>query len=91
MRLVLMYKAIHHLVVLDTFNYLVPLTQNTRQHQYHDLTFRHISTSTNYHKYSFYPCTIPLWNSLPASIAEAPTADYFKAELAGFAIPANFM
>ena len=31
-----------------------------------------------YSKYSFFPLTIPVWNSLPASVAEAPDLALFK-------------
>ena len=37
-------------------------------------------------KYSFFPRTIPFWNSLPASIAEAPDLVSFKGELSTLTI-----
>ena len=36
------------------------------------------STSTESYKNSFFPKTIPLWNRLPATVAEAPSLVSFK-------------
>ena len=43
-----------------------------------------ISTSSDTFKNSFFPCTIPWWNSLPAAVAEAPDLASFKQELSIF-------
>ena len=89
MRLVLLYKATHRLIAVDSNLYLIPIIMPTRQN--HNLTYQHISTTRNYHKYSFYPRTIPTWNSLPASIAESPSLEEFKTGLAGYTIPVCHM
>jgi len=39
------------------------------------------STSTDTFKYSFFPRTIPNWNTLPASVAEALSLASFKSGL----------
>ena len=39
------------------------------------------ATNNTYHN-SFFVRTVPIWNSLPASVAEAPTLAIFKRELA---------
>jgi hypothetical protein len=76
MRLVLMYKAAHQLIAVEGHLYLIPINMSTRQN--HDMTYRHISTRTNYHKFSYYPRTIPLWNNIPATMAEARSLMEFK-------------
>ena len=88
-RLVLLYKATHQLIAVDCHLYLIPIILPTRQ--CHSQTYRQISTRTNYHKYSFYPRTIPQWNSLPASIAEAPSVEVFKTGLSTYTIPSHLM
>ena len=89
MRMVLLYKATHNLIAVDSHLYLIPITMPTRQS--HRVTYRQISTRTNYHKFSFYPRSIPQWNSLPASIAESPQLEEFKTGLAGYTIPVTHM
>ena len=84
-RLILLYKAINKLVAVDSHLYLIP--HHTRTRLQHAHTFQHISTAQNYHRYTFYPRTIPLWNQLPATIAEAKNIDTFKAQLAKYIIP----
>ena len=89
MRILLLYKATHHLVAVNSDLYLVPITAPTRQD--HCLTFQRISTKTNYHKYSYYPRTIKEWNKLPAIIVECPDLDLFKVGLAGYSSPVALM
>lgn len=89
MRILLLYKATHHLVAVNSDLFLVPITAPTRQD--HCLTYQRISTKTNYHKYSFYPRTIKEWNSLPAKITESPDLELFKAGLAGYSTPVALM
>ena len=43
--------------------------------------FIQIPTKTNYHKSSFFPSTIPLWNSLPTEIAAIDDLEEFKRKL----------
>jgi hypothetical protein len=87
MRLTLFYKATQQLIAIDSSQYLIPITIGTRQN--HIFTFRQISTRTNYHRYSFYPNTIPTWNNLPRDVAEAPGLLIFKLGLANYAIPSS--
>ena len=67
----LLYKVVEDLIDIPAAKYLTPSTARTRAA--HSRKFRQISTSTDSFKYSFFPRTIPLWNSLPASMAEAPS------------------
>jgi hypothetical protein len=88
-RLVILFKATNQMIAIHTNPYLVPINLPTRQS--HAYTFRHIYTRANYHKYSYFPHTIPLWNSLPAEVAQAETLMDFKAGLAGHSIPTGLL
>ena len=88
-RLVLLYKTNNQLISVDSSLYLFPITVPTRQS--HRTTFQHITTRTNYHKFSYYPMTIPLWNSPPTEIADATDLPQFKMGLAAYTIPADLM
>ena len=54
------------------------LTPATRQTRGHNLKFLQIPTRTNYHKCSFYPNAIKLWNSLPSKLVQMDNIDEFK-------------
>ena len=75
----LLYKVVEDLVDIPADKYLTPSTARTRSA--HSRKFRQYSTSTDPFKFSFFPHTIPLWNSLPASVAEAPSLASFRKEL----------
>ena len=78
-QLVMFFKIIHGLIDIPTERYLTPASTRTRSH--HSLKYRQIPTSSDYHKYSFFPNTVCLWNPLPANVAEAPGLVPFKREL----------
>ena len=86
-RLILFYKSIKNLVAVNHLLYLTPHHSITRQQ--HDQGFQHISTAQNYHQYSFYPRTVPLWNKLPASIVEVKDITTFKKRLANYTLPSR--
>ena len=44
----------------------------------HDLAYLHLHTRVNAYKYSYFPRTIPLWNSLPATAVAAPSVEAFQ-------------
>ena len=67
----LLYKVVEDLVDIPAAKYLTPSTTRTRAA--HSRKLRQYSTSSDSFKFSFFPRTIPLWNSLPASVAEAPS------------------
>ncbi|KAH3875325.1 hypothetical protein DPMN_038588 [Dreissena polymorpha] len=71
----MLYKIINDLVDIPANQYLIqapscPKDQNRKYHQ--------SSTFTSYHKNSFFPHTISVWNHLPATVAEAPDLVSFK-------------
>ena len=75
-QLTLFFKVIHNLIDIPPDNYLTPSTTRTRST--HSKKYRQFSPSTNSFKFSFFPRTVPLWNPLPADIAEAPSLVTFK-------------
>ena len=79
-RLIMFYKIYHNLVAIDFPSYIQKPTRQTRH--MHPLSFRQIQTATDYHKWSFFPHSIILWNSLPESIATSPSLDHFKKAVA---------
>ena len=75
-QLTLLYKVVNDLVDIPSSAYLTPSTAKTRSS--HTKKFRQFSPSTDCFKFSFFPRTVPLWNSLPAVTAEAPSLVSFK-------------
>ena len=75
-QLTLFFKVIHNLIDIPPDNYLTPSTTRTRST--HSKKYRQFSPSTDSFKFSFFPRTVPLWNSLPADIAKAPSLVTFK-------------
>ena len=75
-RLLMFYKIVHGLVAVPMPPYIIPPSRFTRH--MHPISFSQIQTPCNYYKFSFYPATIVLWNSLPADIAQAATLDQFR-------------
>ena len=66
-RLCLFYKVIHGLVAVPLPDYI---QYSSRISRYcHSMTFRQVSTSRDYYKYSFFPLAIVQWNALPQPIA----------------------
>ena len=76
LQLTMFYKIVNNIVDIDKDLYLTPAMAKTRAS--HSKKFRQISTSRDCFKNSFFPRTIPLWNKLPASTAEAPDLVLFK-------------
>ena len=62
-RLNFMYKSSHNLNGVDLSKYVTLSQSQTRRS--HDMVFNHLSPRTDVFKFSFFPRTIPVWNSLP--------------------------
>ena len=75
-QLTLFYKVVNNLVDIPAADYLVPSMSITRAS--HSKKYRRFSTSSDSFKFSFFPRTVPSWNSLPATVAEAPSLVSFK-------------
>ena len=78
-QLIMFFKIVHGLVDIAADKYLTPASTRTRSN--HSLKYRQIPTSSDYYKHSFLPQTVRLWNSLQATVAEAPGLVPFKREL----------
>ena len=72
-QLTMLFKIINDLVDIPRDQYLTEASTRTRSHHSHK--FRHVPAPSDYFKNSFFPRTIVLWNSLPASLVS------FKREL----------
>ena len=70
-QLTLLFKIINDLVDIPLDQYLMEALTRTRSHHSHK--FRHVPASRDYFENSFFPKTIVLWNSLPASLTDAPS------------------
>ena len=70
------YKSINNLIYLPIPVSVRPADPRTRSK--HPYKFRHIATNTNTYKYSFFPRTIPLWNSLPTTAVTATSPEAFQ-------------
>ena len=78
-QLTMMFKIPHGLVDIPADDYLTPASTRTRA--LHTKKLRQYASSTDALKYSFFPRTITTWNSLSASIADAPDLVSYKREL----------
>ena len=75
-RLCLFFKILHGLVAVPLPDYI---QHSTRISRYcHSMTFRQVSTSTDYYKYSFFPLAIVQWKALPQSVACLQNLEVFK-------------
>ena len=80
----LLYKIVNNHVAIQPQAYFTPAYNSTRT--LHTHKFLQIQGKTDYHSNSYFVRVIPLWNQLPATIAEAPSLDAFKARLASHTI-----
>ena len=76
-RITMMYKITHQLVAVNADSqYITPaLYRSTRTHP---LAYHQPQSTTNYHKFSFFPNTVSTWNRLPTEIASASSLEEFK-------------
>ena len=76
-RVTMLYKITNNLVAVNPELYLthqpILYTRN-----YNPLQYTVFTTRTNYYKYSFFPYTVTLWNSLPYTVVSAGYLDQFK-------------
>ena len=79
-KLVFMYKVLHQVVNVSVpDSYFTPVSLNTRGHQ---SRFMQLQTNVDSsYKYSFYPSTIRLWNTLPNHVIEANSGNVFQSYL----------
>ena len=78
-RLKLFFKIVNGLSAVQTSDILVPNTSKTRKSN--PLNFKHIRTNTEIYKHSFFPRTIPQWNTAPSDAVSASSADLFLSRM----------
>lgn len=78
-RLSLMYKITNELVAIPIEGILTPLSRYSRHA--HPWSYRLITATTDYYKYSYFPRTVTYWNALPPDIPSLPTIEQFKAAI----------
>ena len=76
LQLIVLYKIVHGLIDIPPDDYSIQGDSRTRAA--HKFKYQRYSTSIESYKNSFFPRTIPLWNRLPATVAEAPSLVSFK-------------
>ena len=77
-RVILTYKIYNNLVDINSGELLQPASTMTRGHP---LKFKHLQAHVDAFKYSFYPSTIKIWNSLPSEVALSSNFEQFKNNL----------
>jgi hypothetical protein len=75
-KVTMFYKIKSGLVDISLGNHLIH--QNIKGTRGHNQKFRQIRYKTRRYGETFFPSTIPTWNSLPASAVNAVTLDSFK-------------
>ena len=78
MRLCMLYKLHYGNVAADGMLQLIPMRWASRHLNSNAYEVQVQYSINNYHKYSFFPCTIREWNSLPEDIATMLYLDSFK-------------
>ena len=78
-RLKMMFRITHNLVDIDHGNHLTKPTRQTRQT--HPFSYIQAQTSSTVYANSFFPWTIPHWNSLPNELLDITDYDSFKDSL----------
>jgi len=76
-KIAMMHKIVNSNVAIPSDQLIISTTKtrgNTKK-------FIQIPTKTNYHKSSFFPSTIPLWNSLLTEVAAIEDSEEFKRQL----------
>ena len=84
--LALFYKVVFGLLAVPTEDILRADSRTRASHGYNHSTIR---ANTEPYRQSFFPGTIPEWNILSPSVAEAPSIDIFKARLNQSAAPTS--
>ena len=70
MRLSLMFKIVHNLILIEAIKY-VELQRNL-------INQPHILAKKKYYEMSFFPCAVKDWNSLPKSLLASDSLKAFK-------------
>ena len=76
-RLILLYKIINNFLHIPSSYHPVP-SPITATRSSNDIKFLHYQPNIDCYKYSFFPRTIPVWNSIPSNIVQATSVVNFK-------------
>ena len=83
-RITMLYKITNQLVDINPDDHL---KRNTRTGRGHKQKYTQIRYNTRRYGDTFFPATIPDWNSLPEATVDATTITRFKQSKLGFARP----
>ena len=75
------YKIHSGTVDLDKDKYLTPAPNLRRKRASHESQYTRYFAYSDALKNSFFPRTIPMWNSLPSSVVSSKTIEEFKAQI----------
>ena len=79
--LIFFYKIHHGSVSLDKDKYLTPAPNLRSTRASHESQYTRQFAYSDALKNSFFPRTIPVWNSLPSSVVSSKTTEEFKASI----------
>ena len=77
--LIFFHKIHSGTVSLDKDKYLTPATRSVQTRAPHNCQYCRYQAYSDALQNSFFPRTIPKWNSLPSSVVDAQTTEEFKA------------
>ena len=77
--LILLYKIVNDLVAVEKARYLSPNTGKSRH--FNSMSFQIPHSSSDIHKFSFFPRTVPVWNALPDTVVSSVSVEGFKTSL----------
>ena len=76
---IMTYKILHNLVGIPSTQYVPQSSHNTRGGEF---KLRQLHCNKDYYKFSFFPSSIPLWNSIPANVICSPDIVTFRNSIA---------
>ena len=79
-RLCMLYKMIHNYIAIPFNSYIQPSSSNNTRYS-NSQKFLPLPCNKNSYKQSFFPNTIPHWNSLPIDIVNSSSLEQFKSSL----------
>ena len=89
-RLNLMYKLAHRLINIDTVNHLESHSE-MRTRGSHSFKYRIPKFYKDVFKFSFFPRTIKVWNSLSDTIVNSDSVEVFKVNRKSYTCPGNVL
>jgi hypothetical protein len=78
-KVTILYTITNNLVAINSDFYISSQTSLIRHS--HRLRYKPFSTSTDYFKFSFFPHTVVLWNTLRPDIVSASSLGQFKSQI----------